>query len=146
MRPGLSIFDPNSIIPLVAAFFLGLYQIITRKVSEYDPPETSLFYNSIVGILLTGILSYFYWQQLTSFSFIFFILVGIFFSMGLYFQIIALAKARASIIQPLHYTLIFWAIIWGYIFYDDLPDFFTFVGVIIITISGIYVLSNKITK
>ena len=52
MRPGLSIFDPNSIIPLVAAFFLGLYQIITRKVSEYDPPETSLFYNSIYSSLI----------------------------------------------------------------------------------------------
>ena len=146
MRPGFSIFDPKSIIPLVASFFLGLYQITTRQVSQYDPPETSLFYNSVVGIFLTGILSYFYWQQLTSTSFIFFILVGIFFSLGLYFQIIALAKARASIIQPLHYTLIFWAIIWGYIFYDDLPDFFTFFGAIIITVSGVYVLSNKISK
>ena len=28
MRPGLSIFDPKSLIPLVAAFFLSLYQII----------------------------------------------------------------------------------------------------------------------
>ena len=38
MRPGFSIFDPKSIIPLVASFFLGLYQITTRQVSQYDPP------------------------------------------------------------------------------------------------------------
>ena len=31
MRPGLSIFDPKSLIPLTAAFFLSLYQIVTRK-------------------------------------------------------------------------------------------------------------------
>jgi drug/metabolite transporter (DMT)-like permease len=60
--------------------------------------------------------------------------------MGIYFQIIALSKARASIIQPFHYTLIFWAIILGYLVYDDLPDIPTIVGAIIIAASGIYVL------
>ena len=34
MRPGLSIFDPKSLIPLAGAFFLSTYQIVTRKVSE----------------------------------------------------------------------------------------------------------------
>lgn len=146
MRPGLTIFDAKSFIPLLGAFFLSLYQIITRKVSKYDAPETSLFYNSIVGILLTSILSYFYWQHLNSFSFMFFLFIGIFFSLGLYFQIIALDKARASIIQPFHYTLIFWSIIWGYLFYNHLPDFFTLVGAVVITVSGIYVLSQKTQK
>ena len=143
MRPGLSIFDPKSLIPLCAAFFLGLYQVVTRKVSEYDSPETSLFFNSVIGILIMGIMSYFYWQELMPNSYIYFILVGVFFSCGLYFQIIALTKSRASIIQPFHYTLIFWAIILGYLFYNDLPDLFTIIGAIIITISGIYVLNQK---
>ena len=146
MRPGLSIFDPKSLIPLIAAFFLGLYQVVTRKTSEYDSEETSLFYNSLIGILTMGFLSFFYWKQLTLNSYFLLISVGIFFSLGLYFQIIALTKARASIIQPFHYTLIFWAIIWGYLFYNDLPDLPTFVGAIIITISGIYVLRNAIKK
>ena len=143
MRPGLSIFDPKSLIPLCAAFFLGLYQVVTKKVSEHDPPETSLFYNSIIGILVMSILSYFYWEELMPNSYILFTSVGIFFSFGLYFQIIALTKARASIIQPFHYTLIFWAIILGYLFYNDLPDLFTLVGAFIITLSGIYVLNQK---
>ena len=51
--------------------------------------------------------------------------------------------ARAGIIQPFHYTLIFWAIILGYIFYDDFPDNFTILGALVITISGIYVLVNR---
>ena len=71
MRPGLSIFDPKSLIPLIGAFFLGLYQIVTRKVSENDSTETSLFYSSIVGILLMSIISYFYWQPLIGISYIF---------------------------------------------------------------------------
>ena len=143
MRPGLSIFDSKSLIPLVAAFFLSFYQIITRKVSEYDSNETSLFYNSLVGIILLAFLAFQYWQPLNFNSYFLFIGVGVFFSFGLYFQIIALSFAKASTIQPFHYTLIFWAIILGYIFYDDFPDNFTLIGAIIITISGIYVLNKK---
>ena len=143
MRPGLSIFDPKSLIPLTGAFFLSCYQIVTRKASETDSNETSLFYTSIVGIFLMGILGYNFWQPLMEFSVVFFIAIGFFFSLGLYFQIIALSMARAGIIQPFHYTLIFWAIILGYIFYNDLPDIPTLVGALIITVSGIYTLYSK---
>jgi drug/metabolite transporter (DMT)-like permease len=143
MRPGLSIFDPKSLIPLAGAFFLSIYQIVTRKASAKDSTETSLFYTSIVGIVLMGIIGYSFWQPLMDYSILFFIAIGIFFSLGLYFQIIALSMARAGIIQPLHYTLIFWAIILGYIFYDDFPDIPTLIGASVITVSGIYTLYIK---
>ena len=143
MRPGLSIFDFKSLIPLAGAFFLSIYQIVTRKASEKDSTETSLFYTSVVGIILMGIIGYNFWQPLMDYSIIFFIAIGLFFSLGLYFQIIALSMARAGIIQPFHYTLIFWAIILGYIFYDDFPDIPTLIGALVITISGIYTLYIK---
>ena len=143
MRPGLSLFDPKSLIPLAGAFFLSIYQIVTRKASEKDPNETSLFYTSIVGIILMGIIGYNFWQPLMENSFIYFIAIGFFFSLGLYFQIIALSMARAGIIQPFHYTLIFWAIILGYIFYDDFPDIPTLMGGLVITVSGVYTLYIK---
>ena len=140
LRPGLSIFDIKSLLPLMAAFFLGLYQVVTRKVSENDSTETSLFYTSLIGFIVMSILAFVYWQPLTLNSYFLFTGIGIFFSMGIYFQIIALGKARASIIQPFHYTLIFWAIILGYLVYDDLPDIPTIAGALIIAASGIYVL------
>ena len=140
LRPGLSIFDIKSLLPLMAAFFLGLYQVVTRKVSKNDSTETSLFYTSLIGFIAMFILAFVYWQPLTLNSYFLFTGIGIFFSMGIYFQIIALSKARASIIQPFHYTLIFWAIILGYLVYDDLPDMPTVAGAIIIAASGIYVL------
>ena len=143
MRPGLSIFDPKSLIPLAAAFFLSLYQIVTRKVSEYDSSETSLFYTSVVGIILMSFLMPFFWKPMQSYSYLLFLGIGIFFSLGIYFQIIALSFAKASVVQPFHYTLILWAIILGYIFYNDFPDLPTVIGAIIITLSGIYVLNIR---
>ena len=143
MRPGLTIFDSKSLIPLVAAFFLSLYQILTRKASEYDPSETSLFYTSLIGIISMSFLVPFFWQPMQSFSYLLFVGIGIFFSFGIYFQIIALSYSKASIVQPFHYTLILWAIILGYLIYDDIPDIFTITGAIIIATSGIYVLRSS---
>ena len=143
MRPGLSIFDPKSLIPLSAALFLGLYQVVTRKASEYDQNETSLFYTAITGILIMGSISFFYWIPINLNFILLFIGVGVFYSLGLYLQIIALSKARASIVQPFHYTLIFWAIIFGFIFYNDVPDLFTITGATIIASSGIYIFLKK---
>jgi drug/metabolite transporter (DMT)-like permease len=146
LRPTSSIFDPKALLPLVAAFVLGLYQIITKKVSEYDSTEVSLFYTSIVGIITMSFLASNFWKPIDSSSYILFLAIGVFFSLGIYLQIIALSKARASIIQPFHYTLIFWAIILGYIFYDDVPDIFTIIGALIITTSGIFVIKQTSLK
>lgn len=146
MRPGLSIFDPKSLIPLTAAFFLSLYQIVTRKVSDYDSNETSLFYTSFVGIITMSFFAIYYWQTLSNSSYLIFFAIGIFFSMGIYMQIIALSFAKASVVQPFHYTLMLWAIILGYIFYNDFPDIFTIFGALIITLSGIYVLKQRSYK
>tara|TARA_Y100000590_G_C15695777_1_gene1005048 strand:+ start:463 stop:1323 length:861 start_codon:yes stop_codon:yes gene_type:complete len=143
LRPTSTIFDIKSMIPLVAAFFLGLYQVITKKISKYDSPEVSLFYTSIVGIIVTSLLAFNFWQPTNMNSYIIFLGIGLFFSLGFYFQINALSNARASIIQPFHYTLIFWAIIFGYIFYDDIPDLLTIAGAIIITSSGIFVINQS---
>ena len=142
LRPTSSIFDPKALLPLITAFVLGFYQIITKKVSQYDKNETSLFYTSIIGIITMSLLASNFWLPIDKSSYLMFSGIGIFFSLGLYFQIIALSKARASIIQPFHYTLIFWAIIFGYIFYNDIPDMFTVIGAVIITCSGIFVLNQ----
>tara|TARA_A100000164_G_scaffold353199_1_gene359592 strand:- start:58 stop:921 length:864 start_codon:yes stop_codon:yes gene_type:complete len=142
LRPTSSIFDPKALLPLIAAFILGLYQIVTKKVSNHDTNETSLFYTSIIGLIIMSLLSSKFWTPVDKSSYSMFLGIGIFFSLGLYLQIIALSKARASIIQPFHYTLIFWAIIFGYIFYNDIPDMFTVIGAVIITCSGIFVLNQ----
>ena len=143
IRPASDVFSLKSLIPLLAAFFLGLYQIATKKISEYDTPEVSLFYSSLVGIFITSIMAFYFWQPVNINSLIFFLPIGLFFSLGIYFQILALNNAKASIIQPFHYTLIFWAIIFGYFFYNDVPDLYTIIGALIITVSGIFVINQK---
>ena len=139
MRPGLTIFNPYLVIPLLAAFFYSLFQIATRLNARYDNNETMLFYNGLIGVIITSILSIFFWQPLHSFSFIFFIFVGFFFCMGLFLQIKALSITPASVLAPYNYTIIVWAIFFGLIVYKEIPDIFTIIGAIIIIASGVFI-------
>ena len=139
MRPGLTMFNPYLVIPLLAAFFYSLFQIATRLNAQYDDNETMLFYNGLIGVIITSILSLFFWQPLHSFSFIFFIFLGFFFCMGLFLQIKALSITPASVLAPYNYTIIVWAIFFGLIVYKEIPDIFTIIGAIIIVASGVFI-------
>ena len=139
MRPGLTIFNPYLVIPLLAAFFYSLFQIATRLNAQYDDNETMLFYNGLIGVIITSILSIFFWQPLHSFSFIFFIFLGFFFCAGLFLQIKALSITPASVLAPYNYTIIVWAIFFGLIVYKEIPDIFTIIGAIIIVASGVFI-------
>ena len=139
MRPGLTIFNPYLVIPLLAAFFYSLFQIATRLNAQYDDNETMLFYNGLIGVIITSILSIFFWQPLHSFSFIFFIFLGFFFCMGLFLQIKALSITPASVLAPYNYTIIVCAILFGFVVYKEIPDIFTIIGAIIIVASGVFI-------
>ena len=143
LRPGFEIFDIKSLLPLGAGFFFGLYQVITKKASEYDSDETSLFFTSIFGLIIITVLLFIYWQPFTLISFFILPLIGLMMTLAHYSLIIALARAPASKIQPFHFTLIFWAILFGYVFYNDVPDIPTLVGGFIIALTGIFVIKNQ---
>ena len=143
LRPGFDIFDIKSLLPLGAGFFFALYQVITKKASEYDSDETSLFFTSIFGLVIITALVLYYWHPLTYFSFFILPIIGVMMTLAHYSLIIGLARAPASKIQPFHFTLIFWAIIFGYIFYSDIPDIPTIIGAIVIASSGVFVIRNQ---
>ena len=143
LRPGFDIFDIKSLLPLGAGFFFGLYQVITKKASQYDSDETSLFYTSIFGLVIISFLILIYWHPFTLISYFLLPLIGLMMTLAHYSLIIGLARSPASKIQPFHFTLIFWAIVFGYLFYNDIPDIPTLFGASIIALSGIFLIRNQ---
>ena len=143
LRPGFDVFNFKSLIPLGAAFTFAIYQILTKKVSEVDKDETSLFFTSLFGVITMVILASIYWVDFIFISYFLLPLIGIMMSLAHYSLIIALAIAPANKIQPFHFSLIFWAIIYGFVFYNDVPDVPTIVGALIIALSGIYIIRQQ---
>ena len=143
LRPGFDVFNFKSLIPLGAAFTFAIYQILTKKVSEVDKDETSLFFTSLFGVITMAILASIYWVDFIFISYFLLPLIGIMMSLAHYSLIIALARAPANKIQPFHFSLIFWAIIYGFVFYNDVPDVPTVFGALIIALSGIYIIHQQ---
>ena len=143
LRPGFDVFNFKSLIPLGAAFTFAIYQILTKKVSEVDKDETSLFFTSLFGVITMVILASIYWVDFIFISYFLLPLIGIMMSLAHYSLIIALARAPANKIQPFHFSLIFWAIIYGFVFYNDVPDIPTVFGALIIALAGIYIINQQ---
>ena len=143
LRPGFDVFSFKSLLPLGAAAGFAVYQILTKKVSEVDSDETSLFFTSLFGVVTMTVLASIYWVDFIFLSYFLLPLIGIMMSLAHYSLIIGLARAPANKIQPFHFTLIFWAIIYGFIFYGDVPDVPTIIGAIIIACSGIYIINQQ---
>ena len=143
LRPGFDVFNFKSLIPLGAAFTFAIYQILTKKVSEVDKDETSLFFTSLFGVITMTVLASIYWVDFIFISYFLLPLIGIMMSLAHYSLIIGLARAPANKIQPFHFSLIFWAIIYGFVFYNDVPDVPTVVGALIIALAGIYIIHQQ---
>ena len=65
--------------------------------------------------------------------------MGIFACLGHFFLILSLKYADASKLAPFGYFEIFTNIILGYYFFSDFPDFWMWIGLLIIISSGIYI-------
>ena len=65
--------------------------------------------------------------------------IGVFACVGHLFLILSLKYADASKLAPFSYFEIITNIIIGYYFFSDFPDNWTFLGLFIIVISGIYI-------
>ncbi len=71
LRPGFEVFSFKALLPLGAALGFAVYQILTKKVSEYDSDETSLFFTSLFGVLVMLVLASIYWVDFILLSYFF---------------------------------------------------------------------------
>ena len=70
--------------------------------------------------------------------------IGVFACIGHLFLILSLKYADASKLAPLGYTEIIPNVIIGYYFFGDFPDNWTFLGLFIIVLSGIYISRREV--
>ena len=143
LRPGLSVLQPGSLPALAAAFFFALYTILTRKVGRHDPPEVSLAYIGIVGIVLMTFIGPFFWQPPTLKSWALLALIGVMAAFAHLLLIEALKVAPASLLQPFNYLFVLEATVLGYLVFGQFPDRWTIAGAAIVVASGLYVIHRE---
>jgi drug/metabolite transporter (DMT)-like permease len=145
IRPGLGVFHWTALLPLVAAFFWGLYQVLVRLVSAHDGAATTTLYTALVAALAWSGVSLYqgHWQAPDAVGWGLLLLLGLMASLAHFLVIKALELAPASVLQPFGYTLMLWAVVMGYLVFDHIPDALTLAGAAIVVASGLYALYRE---
>ena len=139
IRPGFLEFNLASMAALATGIFYGFYLIITRKLSTSDNPLLTLLITGMVGALLVSLIIPFYWVKPSLNQWSLMAGIGVFACIGHLFLILSLKYADASKLAPLGYTEIIPNVIIGYYFFSELPDNWTYLGLFIIILSGLYI-------
>ena len=139
IRPGFVEINLASLAALGTGVMYGFYLIITRKLSSSDNPLLTLLLTGVVGAIIISFVMPFVWIKPTLNQWSMMAAIGIFACVGHLFIILSLKYADASKLAPFSYFEIVTNIIIGYYFFSDFPDKWTFLGLFIIILSGIYI-------
>jgi drug/metabolite transporter (DMT)-like permease len=139
IRPGFVEINLASLAALGTGVMYGFYLIITRKLSTSDNPLLTLLLTGVVGAVIISSVMPFVWVKPTLNQWSMMAAIGIFACVGHLFLILSLKYADASKLAPFSYFEIITNIIIGFYFFSDFPDNWTFLGLFIIILSGIYI-------
>ena len=139
IRPGFIEFNLATVAALGTGCFYGIYLVITRKLHTSDNPLLTLLLTGVVGAVVGTFIVPVVWINPTFNQWSLLALMGIFACLGHLFLILSLKYADASKLAPFGYFEIVTNVILGYYFFSDFPHFWTWVGFVVITCSGIYI-------
>ena len=139
IRPGFIEVNLATLAAVSCGICYGFYFIITRKLSTSDNSLLTLLFTSVVGLAIISLFLPSVWVNPTLNQWIMMGLIGLIASVAHLFIILSLKYADASKLAPLGYTEIITNIIISYYFFHELPDNWTYLGLFIIVLSGLYI-------
>lgn len=142
LRPSAAMFSWPAIYAILGSFGFAMVIVFSRILK--DTSDTVLVTWQTFAALLVGlVLTVHQWQNPTMIEWGAMALLGIV-SCGGHLLISRAAKmAPATVLAPLQYTLLLWAIIFGIIFFGDYPDIYIIVGAVIIIFAGLFIFHRK---
>ena len=111
----------------------------TSKKLSNDNPFLTLTFSGLVGAIIISIFVPIVWISPSYQQWIIMISIAFVGTIGHFFLILSLKFADASKLAPLGYFEIVNNIIIGYYFFNDFPDKWIWLGLIIIISSGVYI-------
>jgi drug/metabolite transporter (DMT)-like permease len=143
VRPGTGAFDPAALYPLASAAAWALGLILTRIMRNSDQVLTTIFYSTLVGLVIGGAALPFVWRTPDLAGLGLMAAMGLLSTISQTLLISAFARAAASILAPFSYSQMVWSTLIGYFVFATLPDALTWIGAAIVIASGIYTLRRE---
>ena len=144
-------FDLNFyyITPIVFCIFFACVAISVRSLSKTEPNYRIAFYFTFLCSVL-GIVTIFKgdWVLPTKIDFLIFIIMGLCGSIANLLLTQSYRLAEASLVTPIKYLSLVFAIVFGFLIWSEIPKLLTLFGALLVIISSliIFMRENKLKK
>ena len=144
INPSADGFNLYALYALISVFLITIRDLITRKLSSKVPTLLPTVSASI-GVLLFSVILLINipLQPLNMQNSSFILLAAFFIVFGYYTAVLVMRSGEISFISPFRYTAILFALIFGFIFFDEKPDKIAFLGIIIVMLAGIVLMMRN---
>jgi len=162
LRPGEDIVNLAAVLVLASSLSYAVSAIITRRAGMTETGVAMAFSGNLFNLIASAAVGLTLgggqWDDGGHASMSFLLrtwtmpgwgdlglmgLCGIIFGGGYYCLTQAYRVGRASTVAPFEYTALPWSILWGWVAWNQLPDLTTWLGLVLVVGSGLYVLQRE---
>lgn len=165
LRPGEGLFEPAALLSLFAAVTYALAMLLARMVGSSASATVMAFYQN--GVYLAGALGMAAFFHLTSIheashksldflvrpwvwptlkDFLLLASCGVIAAVAMTLITQAYRVAKASVVTSFEYIGMFWAPLWGFLFFGEIPYLTTIAGAALIVVAGLFALSSPAAR
>ena len=138
LEPSAATLTPPALVSIFGSFCFAFLMLSGRALR--GTPDTTLAFWQLIGAGLLGVATAsFGWVPPTSFDLALLALLGVV-AMAAHLCVNrALKLADAATVAPFQYTLLFWAVVFGFIVFGDIPRPTMSIGAAIIVAAGLFI-------
>ena len=138
LQPGLAVFDPAAVIPLLAAAMFAVYGLLTRFVARRDTSATSFFWTGVTGSLAMTLAGIWFWEPMLPRDWLYMAALCITGVTGHWLLIRCYEVAEASAVQPFAYLQLVFAAIIGISIFGETVRTNVAIGAALIVAAGLF--------
>ena len=131
------------IFPIMAAIMLSIRDMYTKNFKKDYPSLQIAFMTCFVVTALFGLLSIYKFYDFRLMDIFILFIAAFFLAIGYIFSVATIKIALVSATSTFRYSVILWGILYGYFLFDEVPSINSYVGALIIVISGLIIISRQ---
>jgi drug/metabolite transporter (DMT)-like permease len=162
VKPGGAGFDLAAVLPILGALGYALSMIAAGRLGRTESAAAMAFWGNVCFLLCALILSAVYgsgafagashpslafltrgWVMPPASDLLLMASCGLIAAIGLTLLTYAYRVAPSSTVAPFEYSFMFWGVLWGWLFWDSIPDALGWVGIGVIIAAGLIVVRKE---
>jgi len=131
------------IFPVIAAIMLSIRDMYTKNFKKDYHSLQIAFMTCFVVTTLFGLLSIYKFYDFSIMDIFILFIAAFFLALGYIFSVATIKIALVSVTSTFRYSVILWGVLYGYFLFNEVPSTNSYVGALIIIISGLIIISRQ---